>query len=142
MGFISHFGRFRQFGNKRIPTFTRIGGIEEATEAIWYDSDQYMTNLKFSLTFPFNGRQKTHVAKWCDENNLIDKDDKRAVWFAINGCKCQTPINDKARPLGQNQRSRLGILDANTKVTTEWRRNHPEQVLRYYGHILGDGAVG
>ena len=97
-----------------------------------------MTIFINSLIFPFNGRQKAHVAKWCDENNLIDKDDKRAVCFALNGWKCQTPTNDKARPCVQHQQSLLGIQDANTKVTTEWLRNHPEQVLWYYWHMLGD----
>ena len=41
-------------------------------------------------------------------------------------------------PFVQHQRRLLGIQDANTKVITEWIRRHPEQVLRYYWHILGD----
>ena len=60
------------------------------------------------------------------------------MWFAINGCKCNKTTNDKARPFVQYQQSLLGILIANTKVTTEWLRRHTEQVLRYYWHMLRD----
>ncbi len=58
--------------------------------------------------------------------------------IAINEWKCKKPIHDKACAFVETQRSVLGILGANEEVTTELLRNHPEQGLPYYGHILGD----
>jgi hypothetical protein len=116
---------------KSLPVIEKCRGD---TQAYVYASKQYMTNFKNTLVFAFEGRQKKHVTRWCQENNLT-KEDAYAIRCAINGWGCRKEIPEKANSFVLEQRAILGIKQ-DDEVTHMFLGTHMEQIVKYYYHVL------
>jgi len=116
---------------KNFPVTERYSGDADVYK---YSAKKYMTNFKNSLVYPFERRQKSYIFRWCKKNN-IDKNQAYPIRCAINGWKCRTEVIFDAMNFVEEERNLLGI-ENKTEVSFEWLKSHPEDVLKYYFHIL------
>ena len=124
----------KEVWNENFMNFPISSRCSGNTQAIVYASKKYMTNFKNSLVYPFDRRQKFYISRWCEKYG-IDESQAYPIRCAINGWNCKTEVVFDAINFVEEERDLLGI-ENKAEMSFEWLKSHPNNVLKYYFHIL------